>query len=700
MALRRMRNRGVDAMSALVQERARLSVRCPLCGKTSSIRSELIGQPGLCIKCGQPFIPTREFIVADVPAIEPWIGSPSTARSLADAPRRSSMANGRTSLAAASGRSASGDTRDASSKPPASKGRGSPATVIPQENSATLVLWEGLQWAMWGGIGGLVIGVLALLMGAGSGWSGKLGLLFYVPLFIAAFTGGLRWGLTAGEDGGREAMDWLLWILALPVVVGEFMVCMMMGQRFMGISRSFVWLFRVFYGYISAAVAGLPYALWVLTTKRIGVGSFGYLACVAVGAMPCFFGLGLLLILLIGRIPDDFRHPPARGTNVVSTSSPQVVGQLPAGNGKEEKPSSTSGGATPEIPGGQRPESGERQTPQPRTPGPEVSLETGSLTAATADAVPPNRDAVDGPNSQPFAPPDASDSQRVANPEMRPESWPGHGPGEPAPEQVVVQPTERNRLIILATATELQATLDRLPQQSVIWMQLAKAEVETSERAQIKAWVEQGGVLWMNTDFARSDPTEDRDFGFRLLRVREDQSDGSAVVLGNTIGQPTHPILAGLGTEVMYDLSPDQLLISEPLDGRKRIPSDTMLLLGWLPQAGKTTIQAVCGLRRYGRGLLIFRPRKIQPDEAARRFDRNLSSYSLTVAQPPPVPTMRNWTDATGRFRTDAKFLGVLDHQVYLEKPDGSTNRVPMDKLSHEDRAFVESASEKDRVVP
>src|SRR5215210_4660008 len=51
---------------------------------------------------------------------------------------------------------------------------------------------------------------------------------------------------------------------------------------------------------------------------------------------------------------------------------------------------------------------------------------------------------------------------------------------------------------------------------------------------------------------------------------------------------------------------------------------------------------------------------------------------------------LRTWTDKTGKFKIEAKFLGVENGKALLEKPDGSRLQIDLDKLSAEDRKLAE----------
>ena len=53
----------------------------------------------------------------------------------------------------------------------------------------------------------------------------------------------------------------------------------------------------------------------------------------------------------------------------------------------------------------------------------------------------------------------------------------------------------------------------------------------------------------------------------------------------------------------------------------------------------------------------------------------------------------RVWQDTTGKFKITAKIVGVKDGKVALQKEDGSVVNVPIEKLSEQDRKYLESAN-------
>ena len=55
------------------------------------------------------------------------------------------------------------------------------------------------------------------------------------------------------------------------------------------------------------------------------------------------------------------------------------------------------------------------------------------------------------------------------------------------------------------------------------------------------------------------------------------------------------------------------------------------------------------------------------------------------------APTVwgREWTDSTGKFRVDAELRGIEDGAALLTRADGSTSKVPLDRLCDCDRQFA-----------
>lgn len=60
---------------------------------------------------------------------------------------------------------------------------------------------------------------------------------------------------------------------------------------------------------------------------------------------------------------------------------------------------------------------------------------------------------------------------------------------------------------------------------------------------------------------------------------------------------------------------------------------------------------------------------------------------------------LRTWTDITGKFQIEAKFLDVRDGKARLEKADGKIVEVPLPKLSKDDREHVRALAKARRAA-
>jgi len=81
--------------------------------------------------------------------------------------------------------------------------------------------------------------------------------------------------------------------------------------------------------------------------------------------------------------------------------------------------------------------------------------------------------------------------------------------------------------------------------------------------------------------------------------------------------------------------------------------------------------------------------------------DHAAESQSKATSEPvpslEPVPNtnkdalvLRTWTDSTGRYKTRARFGGMVLGKAMLIKEDGATIQVSLEKLCAEDREWIE----------
>jgi hypothetical protein len=83
------------------------------------------------------------------------------------------------------------------------------------------------------------------------------------------------------------------------------------------------------------------------------------------------------------------------------------------------------------------------------------------------------------------------------------------------------------------------------------------------------------------------------------------------------------------------------------------------------------------------------------PRHWVRAMAASASKPAESSSPPPPsapaasAAVSRTWTDSSGKFRIEARFISLAGGQVTLEKPDGVQLRMPLDKLSAADQKFV-----------
>ncbi len=73
----------------------------------------------------------------------------------------------------------------------------------------------------------------------------------------------------------------------------------------------------------------------------------------------------------------------------------------------------------------------------------------------------------------------------------------------------------------------------------------------------------------------------------------------------------------------------------------------------------------------------------------------SLCVLCVTVLLTSSGAELRTWTDATGKFSIEAKFLQLDGDYVVLERASGDKQRIPLSKLSAADQAYVKSSMSK-----
>ncbi len=188
-----------------------------------------------------------------------------------------------------------------------------------------------------------------------------------------------------------------------------------------------------------------------------------------------------------------------------------------------------------------------------------------------------------------------------------------------APSPAVPEPSQEPTVV--ASKQQLGEAL-AASDTAVLWVQLTAAETSKTDLAALRGWVEQGGVLWLDSDLAK-------EFGFPLASAPGEENSGKAQVPpnGHVVTKDLTP-----GSPVLFTLGEDRQLITGRTDELQKVMAP---LLGW--DASRTRVWVVCAVRALDQGWVVFRPRQFSPhDDPSRQFADNLRAWSFSVARPEP----------------------------------------------------------------
>lgn len=133
----------------------------------------------------------------------------------------------------------------------------------------------------------------------------------------------------------------------------------------------------------------------------------------------------------------------------------------------------------------------------------------------------------------------------------------------------------------------------------------------------------------------------------------------------------------------------------KPDSKRRPTQPPKILAVGRMPRSFEATV-ARRG-REFRSVLASGAPRLIEPADNAKV--RKESSSAAEAKRPVPSKVadspqktddgFRTWHSADGRFSVEARLTSVLGDRVHLKKRDGTTIKVPREKLSDEDKEFL-----------
>jgi hypothetical protein len=98
------------------------------------------------------------------------------------------------------------------------------------------------------------------------------------------------------------------------------------------------------------------------------------------------------------------------------------------------------------------------------------------------------------------------------------------------------------------------------------------------------------------------------------------------------------------------------------------------------PPAGKATIAG---------GAASAKDKNRDPEKKGAEELATAKKKDVATKPSAPTATSRTWTDASGKFKIEAKFRGIIGKNVKLERDDGSVINISLDKLSSDDQAFI-----------
>ena len=98
-------------------------------------------------------------------------------------------------------------------------------------------------------------------------------------------------------------------------------------------------------------------------------------------------------------------------------------------------------------------------------------------------------------------------------------------------------------------------------------------------------------------------------------------------------------------------------------------------------------------------GPWIFESERVEQEKAAeaRREKAAKEKERKEQGRLANAPQFRTWTTANGKYKTTAKYRGMIAGQVRLELESKKVVSVPIDTLSDEDRHYIEERKKEAR---
>jgi hypothetical protein len=117
----------------------------------------------------------------------------------------------------------------------------------------------------------------------------------------------------------------------------------------------------------------------------------------------------------------------------------------------------------------------------------------------------------------------------------------------------------------------------------------------------------------------------------------------------------------------------------------------------WVDSSGGQKI--VAKLLRFENGnITIEREDGKRFEVPLSRFSEQDRDYVVRQTSPAKADQYRTWTDTTGRFTMEAALADRSSATVVLRKRDGTTSSIPVDRLSEQDRAYLQAFAEHEEL--
>jgi len=146
--------------------------------------------------------------------------------------------------------------------------------------------------------------------------------------------------------------------------------------------------------------------------------------------------------------------------------------------------------------------------------------------------------------------------------------------------------------------------------------------------------------------------------------------------------------VVGAAREAAREAAPPKPAVAAPL-------STTASEKGSLSSATVPPIQPASAQDSAPAGALSVTPDAKTPETESASTPDAPPAPTAVPETLKPVSRFRRWTDSTGKYSVEAEYRGVLSGKVRLRKQDGTDVSLPLERLSEEDRQWIQDRKGK-----